>query len=309
MINEFCYTNDKGDIMKVGIVDIGSNTVRLVIYRYQNGKVTKLINKKYMCSLVSYVKKGKLSKQGINVLIEALCSFKEILIDFKIDKYSFFATASLRNISNAKEVLNELYNKTSIKVRVLSKKEEGKFNYLGIKHNQKLSEGLIIDIGGGSSETVCFKEETIYFNESLSIGSLNLYSNHVAGIMPTSMEIDILEEIINSYLMMLPNDLYVKEAIGVGGTIRAMFEFYNSFFKEKEYLNKNDINKVLKSICSKQGMKQFLKVKPDRVHTIIPGLLILRGIMKRYKIERISLSTQGLKEGYLLELMEGYQNG
>lgn len=295
--------------MKVGIVDIGSNTVRLVIYRYESGKIVKLINKKYMCSLVSYVKKGKLSKQGIVVLIDAIKSFKDILSDFNISKYSFFATASLRNIDNSNEVLTKIINETGVNVRILSKKEEGKFNYIGIKYQQNIKNGLIVDIGGGSSETVYFEENNICFNESLSIGSLNLFSNHIAGIVPTAMEIDILEEVINSYLMMLPNDEYIEEAIGVGGTIRAMFEFYNTYFKEKEFLNKNDVNKVLKSICSGKGIKQFLRVKPDRVHTIIPGLLILKGIMKRYAIKRISLSTMGLREGYLINMMEGDIDG
>ena len=99
--------------MIYGIIDIGSNTIRLSIYRCEeNEKVTRLINKKTMAGLASYVKNGEITKSGIKKACEVLNEYKEIIENLKIEKSFVFATASLRNFTNTDAAVLAIKEKT-----------------------------------------------------------------------------------------------------------------------------------------------------------------------------------------------------
>ena len=86
--------------MNYGIIDMGSNTIRLCIYHYEDGTLNRIMDRKEMAELASYIKDGKLSQTGINVACNVLQSFSAIVSNFSLDGLYVFATASLRNISN-----------------------------------------------------------------------------------------------------------------------------------------------------------------------------------------------------------------
>ena len=98
--------------MIYGIVDVGSNTIRLSIYKYEDNKVILLLNKKTMAGLASYVKNGELSKAGIKKACEVLKSYREIVDNFQIENVFVFATASLRNVSNTDEAILRIKEET-----------------------------------------------------------------------------------------------------------------------------------------------------------------------------------------------------
>ena len=94
-----------------GIVDIGSNTVRLNVYNIEKNNVELMFSKKLQVGLLNYRKKKILKPDGVKVLIETIENFLEILKFLKITNYHFFATASLRNIKNKDEVLKKVNKK------------------------------------------------------------------------------------------------------------------------------------------------------------------------------------------------------
>ena len=282
-----------------GIIDIGSNTIRLVLYDVQDGRIRPMLNKKYTAGLAGYVKKGRMSEKGTDKLIEILTEFSEILPYIQIKEIFCLATASLRNIENSDEVCNEVKNKCGFNIIILSGEEEALYDYYGAMQSVNEPAGVVIDIGGGSTEFVFYRENSISKILSIPIGSLNSYSAYVKDILPTAKERKDIESAMDSAM----SEIFEKSPdviCGVGGSIRAAVKVYNELFQELptgrvEISALESLFKVRKDTLA----KAILKTAPERIHTLIPGLVILCTIAKKWDIKKLTVSTSGIKEGFL----------
>ena len=174
--------------MICGIVDLGSNTIRLSIYHWEGQDFRLLLNKKTIAGLAGYVQGGVLSDSGILVACRTLSSYRALLDNFQVSKMHVFATASLRNISNTGEAVETIRDVTGIPVEVLSGDAEAALSFKGAVLPGGVSTGLLADIGGGSFELVSYEDMSITSACSLPVGSLSLYTRFVNGLFPTSEE-------------------------------------------------------------------------------------------------------------------------
>ena len=111
------------------VIDIGSNTIRMVLYKVVNGELRQMLNSKEPAGLVGYVENGRLTGEGIDKLTDTLSHFKLILESVRVKKVLPFATASLRNIENRDEALSAVQKTCGWRVRVLSGLEEAMCDY------------------------------------------------------------------------------------------------------------------------------------------------------------------------------------
>jgi exopolyphosphatase/guanosine-5'-triphosphate,3'-diphosphate pyrophosphatase len=137
--------------MICGIVDLGSNTIRLSIYKYENGRTELMLSKKSVAGLLGYVTNGVLNAKGIAKACSVLNNFKDILTHFHIENAFIFATASLRNISNAEEVLKAIKAFTGYDVDVLSGEDEAKLDFYGACARQHSCQGSLSIRGAAPS--------------------------------------------------------------------------------------------------------------------------------------------------------------
>ena len=147
--------------MLCGIVDLGSNTIRLSIYHCDGGQFRLLLNKKTMAGLAGYVRHGVLSDSGILVACRTLAAYRALLDNFSVRDMHVFATASLRNITNTAEAVQTIRDITGITVEVLSGEEEAALSFKGAVLPGGVSTGLLADIGGGSFELVAYEDMAI----------------------------------------------------------------------------------------------------------------------------------------------------
>ena len=115
--------------MIYAVIDLGSNTIRMNVYRLRNGKFRLLFSKKATVGIVSYVKEGRLSREGVMEICSTLDAFRKVLEHLQIDHCSVFATASLRNIDNTEEVIEQVRKKTGMTIRLISGEEEGRLSF------------------------------------------------------------------------------------------------------------------------------------------------------------------------------------
>ena len=294
------------------VIDIGSNTMRLNIYEHKNNKLYLILSKKITAGLAGYVnKKGNLTKKGVDVAIDSLKEFKMILNHINVNKTYVFATASLRNVNNSKRVIRTIEEKTKLNIDLISGKEEATLGYIGASMMLTLDDGLLIDIGGGSTELVLYEKGKVKQARSLSIGSLSLYKKYITNFLPTEKEIMKIRKNVLKNLRKL--DDYIEPAhteliCGVGGTIRATLELNNDLFSNVEY-NKQIETQHLKRLFnlylneSHQFIKTIIKVAPDRLHTILPGMIILDTLANYYNSKVIEVSDFGIREGYLYTMI------
>ena len=299
--------------MKCGIVDVGSNTIRLSIYHWEGQKFKLLMNKKEMAGLAGYIKNGLLSDSGILVACRVLAGFKALLRNFDIADLYVFGTASLRNIVNTEEALETIEAVTGIKVEVLSGADEAAFSFLGATVGGGApGSGMLADVGGGSTELVAYQDGAIPSGCSLPMGSLSLFTKHVSGLFPTKEERKAIRSDVKEELERAKTaGLRCKHLTGVGGTFRAAAKLCNDLSgadPDNRIIPAGEIRALYKGL--KKGdqdtLRQILRSVPDRVHTILPGLAILTAILDAYEVSTVSVSACGVREGYLLRrVMEG----
>lgn len=294
--------------MICGIVDLGSNTIRLSIYETENGAARLLLHKKVMAGLSAYVAEGVLSDRGISRACAVLESYRGILTNFHITNAHVFATASLRNISNTARAVGRIEEVTGLSVDVLSGEEEARLVFQGATHALNFDEGMVLDIGGGSTEFTAFKGKEILWADSIPAGSLNQFYKHVSALLPTSsamkkIRTDVLAELKQAGFFQVGKQRCI---CGVGGTIRATRKLYNEIYEQSLENNELEVSKVDRLLRlyeeeQRAFYRPMLRIAPERVHTILPGMLILSTIARSCAAEKISVSSYGVREGYLFD--------
>lgn len=297
--------------MRHAIVDIGSNTIRLIIFDINENKnnFKKVLNKKYTAGLITYVHDGELSRKGIKKLIKTLSSIKNIVLELNVDTFSPFATASLRNLENTEEVLEEVKKDLDIDIDVLEQVEEAFLGNVGIRSEIKVDSGISVDIGGASTEVVYFEEDGPREYINLKTGSLLLFGENVSRILPKKSEIRAIEKSVIRELNSSHFSSKENRLIGIGGTIRTTGKVIADLWNEDEKkFTLKDIYKLLNLIKDRntETIRSIIRTNPARIHTIIPGIIILKILMEKLGIDEIEVSDNGLREGYLIyKVLEG----
>ena len=292
--------------MKYAIVDLGSNTIRMSIYNVKrDGSSQLLFSQKKMAGLVNYIDQGELTEQGVAVACQVLQSFQWLLRQFGMSQMNVFATASLRNILNTREAVDGIRARTGLSVDVISGETEAELGYYGACMDCDCQPGLMFDIGGGSTELTTVRDGHITEAVSYPIGSLNLFNRFVSKLWPNKEELHALREHIASTLRhtALPRER-AECVCGVGGTARAVLKIANTYFDKPEIsriLTVDELEEVTEVLTARKraARKLILTTCPDRVHTILPGVLVMNTIVSTLCRERLFVSKFGVREGYL----------
>ncbi len=237
--------------MEYAVIDIGSNTIRLCIYRDENDKFVRLLNTKEVAGLAGYKKDGALTREGIETACEALCTFKDTLSIIKVEQLFVFTTASLRNITNSKEVIAEIEQRTGFTIDLISGELEAKLGFLGASKINKLQSGLLVDIGGGSTELVEYNNGVMSNCISLPIGSLSLYSTFVDGLWSNKKEQKAIEDHIQG---MIKDVDFIKNKkfatmLGIGGSIRTIKKMCaKKYGITEQYFEYERLSEILKFV-------------------------------------------------------------
>lgn len=289
---------------------MGSNTVRLSIFRLKGNDIKPVFQKKIMAGLSDYVnEKGDLSKEGISKAASVLAEFEEVLSGFEVTETYAFATASLRNINNTEQARERIREQSGIDLKVLSGEEEAVYGFIGATRHLHINEGVMADIGGGSTELVFYRDGVIRQTFSMPIGSLNMYSTQVKALVPTKEELQTITCVTRAELDKIDGASAEYELIcGVGGTIRAACKLNNEIFgvpSSNRILEVENIGKIMETIRGndKKSLSHILKVAPDRIHTIIPGIAILQAIAGYFNSKTVNVSKFGVREGYLYQTL------
>ena len=154
------------------VIDIGSNTIRLVIYTLEDGQLRQALNSKATAGLAGFVEDGALSEEGIERMLGVLRRFRGVLSLLPDCKVYPFATASLRGLSNTQDILERVERETGFKIDVITGREEAILDYRGAVGRMQERSGVLVDIGGGSTELVFFRSREVIAARSLPLGSL-----------------------------------------------------------------------------------------------------------------------------------------
>ena len=294
--------------MKQAVIDIGSNSVRLTLYRIEKKNFSILFREKIMAGLAGYVEEGALSEEGNRCACDTLLEFRQTLETLGINRVAVFATASLRNISNTDAAINEIEASTGFSVEVIGGEEEALLGYFGAMQELNVSGGVFVDVGGASTEIVTFENGNVVTSASFHLGSLSLYRKCVKNIIPGEGSLRRIKAAIDEEI---DNDGIMSEGkrspmICVGGTARAALKLAVKYFGLPEgscSITSSQFEQLCDMLCcgDRKAVDLILRTEADRIHTIIPGMMILKYILAHSGSEEIIVSKYGVREGYLCQ--------
>ena len=179
--------------------------------------------------------------------------------------------------------------------------------YAGAMQELHLIGGAFLDIGGASTEIVTFEDGTPVAFASFPIGSLSLYRRCVKKILPGDGSLKRLRQEISGTIDVSEGALAPRAlVVGVGGTARAALKLARHYYKLSDdcrSMTAEQLDGLCKFLCSgkKEASDLILRLEAERIHTLVPGLLILQHVFHLFRAEQLVVSKYGVREGYLCQ--------
>ena len=150
-------------MQRIAIIDIGSNSARLVIsHIYKNGAYNMVYNQKEALRLSQKLDKtGRLTEEAFASTLETMKSFAYMCRLYNADKTIAVATAAIRSAPNGPELTRLVEAETGITLHIITGNTEAYISYLGVINTLPVKDGIIFDLGGGSTELILFKNRQI----------------------------------------------------------------------------------------------------------------------------------------------------
>ena len=280
--------------MKTALIDIGSNTIRLVVY----DGAKEIENVADYAGLISDVSEGEISAEGIFKIVCALNRMKKIALEHECDNIYAFATASLRDISDKDGLISYIYENTGINMEIISAEREAQYDFLGIRSICTDENGVAFDLGGGSCQIIVYEKNFPRESASFKIGSRKLYDEFVGGVLPSDEEKIKISRFVRrsiSDMPILKGFSDGKEIYAMGGAVFALCSLAKKYFS----LNENVLDeKILCKICTLTE-SEITTVVPKRLNTVIPAALTMTELIKYSTASRIVATSVGVRDGIL----------
>lgn len=293
---------------RVGVIDVGSNSSRLLVADVAGRRVWQVERRSQVTRLGRGVDlSGRLAAEAIEDACEAIGEYVEVLRELGAERIEAIATSAVRDAENGGAFIAELRERFALTARVLDGEEEARLTYLGATSEQlPTAPTLVVDIGGGSTELIVGSGEEIAFHTSLQAGVVRHTERHIASDPPTPVELESLAAdvrgLIEGAVVGAPE---VGAGIAVAGTPTSLaavelgLEPYDPERVHGHALVLPSIQRMLSQLASSPLSKraQIPGMHPDRAPTIVAGVVILVEAMRSFGLERITVSEHDILYG------------
>ena len=297
---------------RVAIIDIGSNSARVVIYQRTSRFGFHLIAQKKANVRIaegSFENDGVLQERAIQRAIEALKNFHATIREYKVRKIIVIATAAVRNAPNRSNFIQRVRKEVGLNIKVIDGHKEAYFGAVAAKNLLPLQhQSITVDIGGGSCDIALIENGNILETISLDIGTITLKEL----FFDKNRSIDEAKAYILKELEKIPKSfLNAKQIITIGGVLRALSKSlitlsnysYNKIHAF-EYTISNYYSHF-EAIITAQDSETLAKlyIKANRYDTIRQGVLIFLMLSEYLNIQQVITSSVGVREGVFLHDM------
>lgn len=297
--------------MKCGAIDIGTNTVLLLILDEHEGIFRDVIDMSAIVRLgEGLAKSGSLSGPAMSRTMDALRRYADIARSHGVERLFCVGTAALREASNSEEFLRTVRNAFGFNIEIISARQEAYYTYLSVRDDTEVSGGsmTVVDIGGGSTEVIAGTEKEFVGFASLPMGSVRLTDAFITHDPPLAEELDQTVAYIRENLSTAPFP-EASTLIGTGGTVTNIASIIigiAAYDKERVHgflIELSDLKKFITSLARlTAGERNKVKgMEPGREDIIVQGALILREIMEHGGFERCTVSAAGVRYGVIYE--------
>ena len=281
-------------IMKYAVIDIGSNSVRLMM---SNGQLTEYKQVK-TTRLAENMGTDKILQLGpIERTVSAVSFFVQKAKNENADEIYIFATAAVRQAKNKKDIVDKIKIETGIDVEIIDGLLEAR---LGAKGALQGMDGGIIDVGGASSEVLVVKNGETVYSKSVNVGAVRIFNE--CG-QDKNKIVKLVKSAVNEF-----EDIPCANYYGIGGTatslasISLQMSVYDPKLVHGYTMALQEVKELRDKLLdmSVEQKRSLVGLQPDRAEVIAGGVAIIYEILIRAKANNIVISESDNLEGYLL---------
>ena len=288
--------------MILAAIDIGSTAARILICEVEKrGKETNF-NRLNLLRIplrlgFDVFEKGFIGSKKKKMLIDTIKTFKQFMKVYEVEHYMACATSAMRDAENAKEIIKEIEEETSIEIEVISGELEAEIIYENhfaeLLDNQK--SYLYIDVGGGSTELTLYHKSKVVLQKSFNVGTVRILTKKVK---------DTTWDELKDTLKALSRDYDNLIGIGSGGNINKLFSISGT--KNGKPLETSTIREIYEEMEPLEVEERMHKynIRQDRAEVLVPALTIYTSILKWANIEEIYVPKIGLADGLIHHLYD-----
>ncbi len=300
---------------RVGVIDQGTNSTRLLVADVRDGRVAEIERQTNVTRLGDGLEaSGRLSDAAIERVVDTVAGYRELLDRHGAETVVCVATSAMRDAANGHELAEILRERFQVDPRVISGDEEARLTFLGATNGRASGEPtLVFDIGGGSTEYVVgHPGDEPTFHMSTRMGSVRHTERHLDTDPPTAGELTALAGDIDSVIAGdIPAHIRadVHQAIAVAGTATSLaaidlqLDPYDARRVDGHRLTRERSEELRDSLASLPlaERRQVTGLHPDRAPTIVAGATILTRSLHAFELDEVEVSEADILHGAALD--------
>lgn len=296
-------------MQEAAVIDVGSNSVRLVAYRLDGRALTPFLNEKVMAGLGRNLgATGALSPDGVTAALTALARFRALVDGLGIERTFAVATAAVRDAVDGPEFADRVRRETGVALRVIDGAEEARLSALGVLAGAPDAKGVVGDLGGSSLELVEVTPSGPGRGETWPLGPLSLMDGQP--FHPHAVADAADKKLARSRV--LSKATRKSDFYAVGGAWRALGRIDQSLRSHPlgvlhhHEMARVDVLRVADIVSrqSRKSLEKFESATAKRADTLPYGAVVLERVMAWGDFDRVILSSYGLREGLLVEHLD-----
>jgi exopolyphosphatase / guanosine-5'-triphosphate,3'-diphosphate pyrophosphatase len=306
--------------MRMGVLDVGSNTVHLLIVDAHAGAAPiPAMSQKYELRLAEQLKNdGDLKKSSVKSLIEVLQECHEFIKEHDCDELLAFATSAIRESSNSDLVLEKIRSEVGIDLQVLDGEHEAILTFLAVRRWFGWSSGrlLVADIGGGSFEIAIGTDEHPELAMSTPLGAGRLTRDFFTAEIPSSDEVKALREYVNKTLeteLAHLRDGNFDHAVATSKTFKQLARLGGAApssegQRVQRELSLEALNKWVPKIADMNYAEraQLPGISVGRADQLLAGAIVAQEAMEFLKLDTLEICPWALREGIILRRLDWF---
>jgi exopolyphosphatase / guanosine-5'-triphosphate,3'-diphosphate pyrophosphatase len=298
-------------VTRVGVVDLGTNSTRLLVADVENGTVQELERRLEITRLGEGVdERRQLLPQAIARVRNVLVDYRRTLKGLNAERTLAFATSAVRDAENGEAFLGEIEWSYDFRTRLLSGNEEALLTFRGVSSGRAVAEGtLVVDVGGGSTELILGGSDGVAFHESLDLGCVRLTERFFKSDPPAPRELTDCAGYVQSLLNeRVPPGLHATRAIGVAGTVTTLAtldldleeedpELVDGHVLETSWIA-DELARLARTPVAK--LRERRGLHPERAPVIVAGAVVVLETLRYFGFEELEVSERDIMHGAAL---------
>ena len=297
---------------RVGLVDLGSGTARLVVYAYVPGRRYRLVDelREPVRLGQGLARSGRLAPEAVLRALAFLAAVQDYAQATGLERLDVFATSAVRSAENARELL-EPARRMGLAPRVLSGEEEARYGVLAVSGGFELEDAWVVDLGGGSAQLSRMRRRAFAGGRAYPLGAVRLYERFLEHDPPKPREVRALEREVKAQLADALPELERARLplVAMGGTVRNLaravqragrypLERLHGYALTRDALEALTEKLLTKSAAARRRVPGL---SADRADVIVAGALAYRTLLRAGGFSELFVSGFGLREGVFFE--------